>query len=251
MQYRPRELTKEYKDFQSGDLDALTRILSNERIRLFDYLMRMTGQLVKSEELADETINAVEFQADDIESLQEFLVLLYKTARNFGRDVWNADTSKLENSAYAETSSKELQRLHSLETLLRSLPANERDVVLLRARYGFALDEVAEIVVLPSSDVEVLFAQGLSTLENDMTSEAQKVPSLILDLRNFSKPENQGPETQNLSLIINDFKKTHKLASNHWRWIRLAIYAALIAQALLFKEKWLEVFTALKLYFNS
>ncbi len=251
MQFRPKELAKDFKDFQSGNLEALSTIISSEKVRLYDFTMRMIGQLGKSSDLMDEAIAAVEYDADSSETLQEFLVSLYKTTRNFGKEVWNSDTSKLENAAYQPSGGKELQNLLKLESQLRILPANQKEVILLRERYGFALDEVAEIMMVPASDVEILFAQGLTTLEENMLEHSNRLPEMILNLKPFSKPENMSPETQNLSLIMNDFKKTNKMASTTWRRVRIGCYLVILVLVWVFREEVREFLEPYTQIFNS
>jgi DNA-directed RNA polymerase specialized sigma24 family protein len=231
MQYRSKELTSHFKNFQGGDTDALTAILAAERNRLFDYIMRMSGQLVRSAEIADESIGVLENDCDQVDSLDELLIYLYKTARNFARDIWNADTSKLENNAYQAGGSKEQNLAVKVEHQLRALPPLQREAVILRERLGFALDEVAEIMMTPPSDIELAFAQGLSSIENGMLEHAQKVPELILNLRPFNRPTHERPDTQNLSLIMNDFRKTNALAASRWRmvWFLALLLGGLLA----------------------
>ena len=76
MRYRPAELLKNFTQYKAGDDDALDVIFASEKSRLFDYLIRMTGQISKSAATTDEAIAAVEHAIDLEESLQEVLVLL-------------------------------------------------------------------------------------------------------------------------------------------------------------------------------
>lgn len=238
MQFRPSHLSKEFKNFKNGDVDALAEILRSERDRLFDYVMRMTGQLIKSADIAEETMNTVEQHADDCDTLEELLVLCYKTARNFAVDVWNADTSKLENSSYAGAQGRENLALVQLESVIRCLPPEQREVLILRERFGFALDEVAEIMVLPVADVEIMFAKALGIVEGNLPEQpSQKIPELLSRLHPFTKQLNDGPETQNLSLIMNDFRKTNRIATSGWGWARFLVFLLLCGAAWHYREE--------------
>ncbi|MCX6116554.1 MAG: sigma-70 region 4 domain-containing protein [Proteobacteria bacterium] len=147
--------------------------------------------------------------------------------------------------------SKENSKLYKLETLLRSLPPNLREVVLLRERFGFALDEVAEIMNTAPSDIEVLFAQGLSSLEQGMQELATKVPQLLIDLKPFTKMLHDGPETQNLSNIINDFKKTNSITVTRTKWLFRLFFGVAAVLAWVYKEEIVEFSHTIRNHFNS
>jgi DNA-directed RNA polymerase specialized sigma24 family protein len=224
MRYRPAELTSQFKRFKDGNSDELDEILSSECPRLFDFLMRMTGQLSRSSETATESCEAMKGVAFESEDLQEFLISLYKTARKFSVDIWNADTSRLENSAYPVAPGlkpeKTVALLQSLESIVRSLPAKQREILLLHERFGFSPDEIAEITSYGLGDVEEIFAQALGVVESALPGDAEKVPSLFTKLYLFPMPSTEDVTTQNLSMVFKDLKKSSKTTSGgYWKFI--------------------------------
>jgi DNA-directed RNA polymerase specialized sigma24 family protein len=231
MRFRPNELEALFKSFKKGDTDALDAIFASEKVRLFDYLMRMTGQLSKSNATAEEATNSVAAVIDREESLQEVLVILYKTARNFTIEVWNAETSRLENSAYLAAMNGKGDRststLIALENVVRSLPPKQREILLLHERLGFSTDEVAEITGFDTSDVEELFAQALGIAEAAMAGDAEKVPELLTKLLAFEVPEESTMATQNLSMVFKDLKKSSR--STPGGWLKLFVGFVFIA----------------------
>jgi DNA-directed RNA polymerase specialized sigma24 family protein len=214
MQYRPPELRARFKAFKSGDDDALEELLQSEKTRLFDYMMRMTGQLTRSLDITNETINVLAPVADHEETFEDLLVVLYKTARNFSLDIWNADTSRLENGAYSASPAakldKNLTSLIALEHIIRSLPPKQREILLLHERLGFSPDEIAEITSYPIGDVEEIFAHALGVTEAALTGEAEKVPEFMTKIHAFPIPEVDEQVTQNLSMVFKDLKKSSK-----------------------------------------
>jgi DNA-directed RNA polymerase specialized sigma24 family protein len=214
MRYRPPELRARFKAFKSGDDDALEEILQSEKTRLFDYIMRMTGQLSRSWDATNETINVVMPVADHEESLEDLLVVLYKTARNFSLDIWNAETSRLENGSYGTSIGgkvdKTVTMLLALEHIVRSLPPKQREVLILHERLGFSPDEIADITSYPIGDVEEIFAQALGVTEAALTGDAEKVPEFMTKLHAFQIPEAEEQVTQNLSMVFKDLKKSSK-----------------------------------------
>ncbi len=203
-----------FKAFKSGDDDALEELLQSEKNRLFDYIMRMTGQLSRSLDATTETINVVMPVADHEESLEDLLVVLYKTARNFSLDIWNADTSRLENSAYGTSNvdkgDKSISSLLALEHIIRSLPPKQREILILHERLGFSPDEIADITSYPVGEVEEIFAQALGVTEAALTGDAEKVPEFMTKIYSFPIPEADEQVTQNLSMVFKDLKKSSK-----------------------------------------
>lgn len=214
MDDRPRELTSLFKNFKKGDAEALEAIIQNEKAWLFDYLIRMTGQVSKSVDVMQEAINVMIPVADQEEELQDLLVLLYRTARSFAMDVWNADTSKLENSAYTGTD-QHLQEpgileLVEIERVLRSLPAKQREVILLHLRYKFTLADVSDITGYDEDDVKEYFDQGKNVLTAALGVTLERASLSFLKLKVFSVPDETSDGTQNLSMVVRDLKKSSK-----------------------------------------
>jgi DNA-directed RNA polymerase specialized sigma24 family protein len=220
MRYRPVEIEKYFKSFKEGQMESLDEIFASENERLFDYLMRMTGQVSKSAETATEAINALAPVADREESLQDLLVLLYKTARNFTIEIWNADTSRLENAAYEAILNgrpdKTTVGLTTLEHVLRSLPPKQREILILHERFGFSPDEIAEITGYGLGDVEEIFAQALGITESAFAGNAELVPELMTKLYSFPFPDENSMNTQNLSVVFKNLKKSSRRSSGGW-----------------------------------
>jgi DNA-directed RNA polymerase specialized sigma24 family protein len=247
MRYRPADLEKNFKAFKAGDFEALDLILNSEKDRLFDYVMRMTGQLSRSAATTEEVIGVVTPVADREETLQELLVLLYKTARNFTIEIWNADTSRLENSVYATVAGgkpvKNAEDLLALEHVVRSLPAKQREILLLRERFGFSPDEIAELTGYATGDVEEIFAQALGITEAALPGFADRVPELMTKILGFQMPEDASVVTQNLSMVFKDLKKSSRSTPGGWmRLISRLIFVGLVVYGFMNYELILEFY---------
>lgn len=220
MRYRPANLKQKFEEYKAGDENRLGEIFASEKTRLYDFLIRMTGQISKSLDIADEAIVAVGPALDLENSLEEVLVLLYKTARNFTIENWNSDTSRLENSSYTVSpgSGGDRNSVHlvSLEHVVRQLQPKLREVFLLHGRFGFSLDEVAVIVGNSVSDVEELFASALRVADAAMPGEADRIPELMTLMHGFSIPIDEVMETQNLSMVFKNLKKSPRTIASGW-----------------------------------
>lgn len=234
-------LVKAFKSFQSGKTEALSQILATERPRLFDYVMRMTAHMAKATDTISETLDSIEPVADSAESLDELMVMIYKTTRNFAIESWNVDTSKLTNSSYdAPTSQiKDLSTVTAIEHAVRSLAPPQREVLLLVERFWFAPEEVAEIMGIASSEVEILLAQGQSIVEESVGEIRGNLHEMMGRLKEFVEPENDSLQTQNLSLIMNDFRKTDKLGigRSKWFWVAMIILLGGVGAAIFYRDQ--------------
>lgn len=210
MKYRPNSVATLFQEFKSGNTEAFGALANLEGGRIYDYVMRMTGNIECSRESVSDTIIQLENDCHAFETLEETLVALYKNARRLAQQFWNAETLKLENSSYDVEKSveKDLPILKKLELVLRSLEGQKREIILLRERYGFALDEVAEIISQAPSDVEILFAQGLNQVESHFLPRTDVVPEMFCRLLNYQPPDVDHVTTQNLSHLMSDFRKS-------------------------------------------
>ena len=228
MQARPKYLRSKFESFKKGNAEELASLLESERSRLYDYVLRMTGQVNRASETAYETMAAVGSVADDSDTLDELLTTLYKTSRNFAIDIWNADTSRLQNDAYQRPNMGDGANLTRLDKVLRMQPPVQREVLLLRLRLGFDVDEVAEIMGISSSDGEQSFAQGLSALEEELSDLKARVPAMLAALPHFAEPEPEEQQTKNLSLIIHDFKKSSRNGLSLGKIIKILAIAGVV-----------------------
>jgi hypothetical protein len=161
-----------------------------------------------------EAVSGLTSVADQEDDLEGFLVLFYRTARSFAMDVWNADTSKLENAAYSapdeDLSEKFSAQLQELERVVRSLPATQREVILLHLRYGFSVDDVSDITSYDENDVNEYLDHAQSVLKSALGKSKEKLEESLRQLKNFPMPEDALDGTQNLSIVVRDLKKSSK-----------------------------------------
>ena len=239
MYARSDALVKAFKSFHSGRDEALQQILAAERPRIFDYVMRMTAHQAKASETVREALDSLEPVADSAETLDELVIMMYKTARNFAIDVWNVDTSKLENSLYEshQPPTKDTPTLLAVEHAVRALAPPQREALLLVERFWFKPEEVGEIMGISATDAEILFAQAQGSIENTVNAIRANLHEMMNKLRPFPEPEQDTMATQNLSMIMNDFKKTDRLGRSRRKWIWLGILVAAAVAGYLYQQE--------------
>jgi RNA polymerase sigma-70 factor, ECF subfamily len=153
-------------DFQQGDASAFERLLARHRASLYTFLARMIGDRERAEDLAQETFLRIVKGAHAWEHRSRFQSWMYAIARNLCADLSRRDRFRKTDSLDAEPveggatiadgladpgpapdRAAESRRLRPiLEKALLSLPADQREIFILREQAGLPFREIAEIV---------------------------------------------------------------------------------------------------------
>lgn len=182
------------KRFSDGDMDALIHILEGERSALYDYLVRMTGEMERSYDSMEEVLRAIYHHADRYNDYSRIRVDIYKTARSFNRDIWNADTSQLEillpeASVYVKeevtnipgecgkTIEPKVAHREIIEDevhrVVRQHPPKQREILLLYHRYGFSLREMGDIFGCLHADMVTELLAAEQAFKNSWKSSGE------------------------------------------------------------------------------
>jgi DNA-directed RNA polymerase specialized sigma24 family protein len=204
-----------FKRFRSGDGAALIDLLERERPLLYDYLMRMTGQVSRSFDSVDEVYQSyLEGDAKTtIDDLEELRICLYQTGRKFNADIWNADTARLRNTAIEAgtdggdgAADDDSAAFQALDLSLRSLRGAEREIVLLRSRCDFEFAAAGEIMGLGEDAAESLFYKGMQRIDADCSGVVERPEQMLTKLPSHPPPEHSAQATMNLSVMMHDIK---------------------------------------------
>jgi len=169
---------------QSGDLVAL---VERHYSALMGYLYRMTGgNRMLSEDMAQETFLRVMQGIASYQFPRPFKPWLYAIATNLARNFFKqADTRhtiSAQDSTFEQTDdpfiSPEVSVLAYDESqqvihALKSLPAHQREVVILRYYQELSLAEIAEILNIPVGTVKSRLSLGLRKLREVMEQQNQ------------------------------------------------------------------------------
>ena len=152
--------------FQQGDPGAFERLLRRHRGPLFTFLVRMTGDRAKAEDLAQETFLRLVKGAAAWEQRARFQTWLYTIARNLCVDQSRRDKFRRTDSLDADGPGDEPPLVESvaaegpgpergaesarlrplLQAALLSLPVEQREVFILREQAGVPFKEIAEVI---------------------------------------------------------------------------------------------------------
>jgi RNA polymerase sigma-70 factor (ECF subfamily) len=171
--------------FQQGDAGAFELLLRRHRAPLFTFLVRMLGDRERAEDLAQETFLRIVKGAAAWEHRARFQTWLYTIARNLCVDQSRRDrfrrTGSLDETmgeddgrtvgdgvasdGVSPDRGAESARLRPLlERALLSLPAEQREVFILREQAGLPFKEIAELAGVNENTIKSRMRYALEGL---------------------------------------------------------------------------------------
>ena len=163
--------------FQKGEVRAFEELVRRHRAPVFSFLLRLTGDRGRAEDLCQETFLRVVRAADGWEPRALFRTWLYAVARNQAQDEARrkafrrtdpeadpAGTAAASDDPGPEEAAAGALRRPKLEAALASLPAEQREVFLLREHAGLRFPEIAEVTGVPENTVKSRMRYALEAL---------------------------------------------------------------------------------------
>src|SRR4051794_12482551 len=176
--------------YQQGDPGAFEALLRRHRAPLFTFLLRMLGDRERAEDLAQETFLRIVKGAQAWEHRSRFQSWMYAIARNLCADGARRDRFRKTESLDAEPvaggatiadglqdpgpspeRAAESERLRPvLQRALLALPADQREVFVLREQAGLPFREIAEIVAANENTVKSRMRYALEGLRKALAA---------------------------------------------------------------------------------
>jgi RNA polymerase sigma-70 factor (ECF subfamily) len=174
--------------YQQGEVGAFELLLRRHRAPLFTFLLRMLGDREKAEDLAQETFLRIVKGAQAWQQRARFQTWLFTIARNLCVDQSRRDRFRRADSLDAQGApgsegdepalidsvpSRELDPSRGAESArlrpqllaaLESLPAEQREVFLLREQAGLPFKEIAELTSVNENTVKSRMRYALEGL---------------------------------------------------------------------------------------
>lgn len=227
---------KLFDDFSEGDQNALLKILESERPALFDYLLRMTGDVSSSQQAI--TLSEDKMLAKPTwPSLAALRFEHYKRCRQKMAASWNADVSRLENPSLMSASDnprlsdKEKKKARAYSRLDRAIAACDamgREVVLLHVRSKFAFDEISQILRVEPEVVEKSYAKAIKYLQAKLPSLPADPRQVIKTLAPHRLPDDDMTHATDLHELIGGLRRSSESKLLHYaQWFFIAALAFL------------------------
>jgi RNA polymerase sigma-70 factor (ECF subfamily) len=169
--------------FQGGDARAFEVLVRRHRTPVFSFLLRLTGDRGRAEDLCQEAFLRVARAASDWEPRARFQTWLYAIARNQAVDearrqaFRRAEPLDAGPAAAAASDDPPPDRVAEgallrpkLEAALAALPAEQREVFLLREHAGLRFHEIAEATGVPENTVKSRMRYALEALRERLAA---------------------------------------------------------------------------------
>jgi RNA polymerase sigma-70 factor (ECF subfamily) len=164
--------------FRKGDVRAFEVLVRRHRTPVFSFLLRLTGDRGRAEDLCQETFLRLVRAAAGWEERARLRTFLFAIARNLAVDesrraaLRRAEVLGGDAEAGGEPSpdpapdrAAEAALLRpKLEAALAALPAEQREVFLLREHAGLRFAEIAEVTGVPENTVKSRMRYALEAL---------------------------------------------------------------------------------------
>jgi RNA polymerase sigma-70 factor, ECF subfamily len=170
--------------FQGGDTRAFEALVRRHRTPVFSFLLRLTGDRGRAEDLCQETFLKVVNAADAWEERARFSTWLYAIARNLAVDESRrmafrraepldapGGASQAHSGDPAPDRAADAALLRpKLEAALAALPPEQREVFLLREYAGLRFAEIAEVTGTPENTVKSRMRYALEALRERLVA---------------------------------------------------------------------------------
>jgi RNA polymerase sigma-70 factor (ECF subfamily) len=174
--------------FKAGDARAFEVLVRRHRTIVFSFLVRLTGDRGRAEDLCQETFLKVVKASAGWEERARFTTWLFAIARNLAVDESRRQafrrTEPLEpvrpdERPRAEAAAEDLPPDQAadaalirprLEAALQALPPEQREVFLLREYSGLKFAEIAEVTGTPENTVKSRMRYALEALRAELAA---------------------------------------------------------------------------------
>ena len=178
--------------FRGGNSRAFEELVLRHRTPVYHFILRLAGHPARAEDLLQETWLKVVRGAQDYQPRARFTTWVYTIARNLCVDSARKESYRRTDSLDAPAESDDgdapplgerlpdagispergahNRRLQPLiETALRSLPPEQREVFLLREYSGIAFKEIAQVTGVPENTVKSRMRYALEGLRRKLS----------------------------------------------------------------------------------
>ena len=155
---------------REGDEAVLEELIRSHYPGILRYCLGHTPDRQTAEDAAQETFLKAVRHIDAYAHRGRFKAYLYKIAANTCTDLWRRSGRRepTEPEEYIEPGFARVEAELSLAQLLSTLPAKQREVVVLRYVYDLKLREIAEVLDEPLRTVQSRLRSALKALERSL-----------------------------------------------------------------------------------
>ena len=180
--------------YKAGDVRSFEQLVRRHRGAVYNFLFRLSGNRQRAEDLLQETWLKVVRSAGTYEAKAKFTTWVYTIARNLCMDAMRKDSYRKADSLEAPAGGSDGEDERSLgekvpsndaapdraahaaalrpvlEKALGKLPAEQREVFVLREYHGVQFKEIAEVTGVPENTVKSRMRYALEALRKSLAA---------------------------------------------------------------------------------
>lgn len=216
-----QSMQRRFERYLEGKEDALVALFDADRARVYDYVVRMTGDESAAKDTIDQMWDVLKQDEPEFFSLSEWRQYVLSSARTLNQARWNANTKLLENATIREElargkgDAETLQLMSDMDKALQSLPGPEREVILLRYQNNLMMDDVK--VVMDTTEEQALrWENSGKKMLGLVFGDSIDLPREIGVLPRHATVSSGGHSTQALSQMIANVKRSKPGIAVRW-----------------------------------
>jgi RNA polymerase sigma-70 factor, ECF subfamily len=163
---------------RQGDVEAYNLLISRWEKRVYNYLLRITGDREESLDLSQDVFLKAYQNIRKLDDPARFAPWLFRIAHNEAFSAFRKRRADREAPGTPELSADEtntsrtpvfpIELSIAVSTALSKLPAEQREAVTLKIYQGFKFEEMAEILSCPVSTVKSRLYAALDVLKTQL-----------------------------------------------------------------------------------
>ncbi|MEG0308606.1 MAG: RNA polymerase sigma factor SigY [Clostridium sp.] len=148
---------------QNGNKSALNTLLQNNYKSLYGFLIKFTGDIYLSEELVQDTLLRASLKINSFRGdckfsswIIQISINLYKNYVKKNQKTVLMETNIIDVASHYNGEDKIIDSLQLKEALseLQKMPYKKRIAFILKHYYGYSLEEISEILNIPTGTVK-------------------------------------------------------------------------------------------------
>lgn len=155
---------------RKGSVDAYNTLVSRWEVRVYNYLLRITGSVDDAMDLSQDAFLKAYQNLQRLDDAARFGPWLYRIAHNeaishFRKRRPETGIEELDLKPNLSPRMSPVEVTLAVESALDRLPPDQKEAVVLKVYEGFKFDEIAEILQCPASTIKSRVYTGLETLK--------------------------------------------------------------------------------------
>lgn len=158
---------------RNGDREALGRLVKKYYSSIYNYIYRRTSNKEIAEDLTQEVFLKLTKSIGRYIPVAKFSTFLYRIAHNTVIDFYRTERARVEEmpEQWEESKSRQVENKVLIEAILKKLPEEQRECVILYYYQQLKYREIAMILQIPVATAKTRVRRGLENCKKMIEQE--------------------------------------------------------------------------------